>query len=107
MFTRVSLCAAGIIGLSFLFCCQVVYPALDAKVKNVTLAYSVEHEDEVRSLFRSLLVPALSSPGGWSGIKSRCQASMLRSGIGAGVCCYARTSALPQLFHDLACFCVA
>ena len=27
---------------------QVVYPALDAKVKNVTLAYSVEHEDEVR-----------------------------------------------------------
>ena len=28
---------------------QVVYPALDAKVKNVTLAYSVEHEDEVRT----------------------------------------------------------
>jgi hypothetical protein len=27
---------------------QVVYPALDSKVKNVTLAYSVEHEDEVR-----------------------------------------------------------
>ena len=27
---------------------QVVYPALDAKVKNVTQAYSVEHEDEVR-----------------------------------------------------------
>jgi hypothetical protein len=26
---------------------QVVYPALDAKVRNVTLAYSVEHEDEV------------------------------------------------------------
>lgn len=26
---------------------QVVYPALDSKVKNVTLAYSVEHEDEV------------------------------------------------------------
>lgn len=26
---------------------QVVYPALDAKVKNVTLAYSVEHQDEV------------------------------------------------------------
>jgi hypothetical protein len=24
-----------------------VYPALDAKVRNVTLAYSVEHEDEV------------------------------------------------------------
>ena len=26
---------------------QVVYPALDSKVKNVTLAYSVEHQDEV------------------------------------------------------------
>ncbi len=25
---------------------QVVYPALDLKVKNVTRAYSVEHEDE-------------------------------------------------------------
>lgn len=29
---------------------QVIYPALDAKVKNVTLAYSVEHEDEVLAL---------------------------------------------------------
>lgn len=28
---------------------QVVYPALDSKVKNVTLAYTVEHEDEVSS----------------------------------------------------------
>lgn len=28
---------------------QVVYPALDAKVKNVTVAYSVEHQDEVGS----------------------------------------------------------
>ena len=28
---------------------QVVYPALDAKVKNVTVAYTVEHEEEVRS----------------------------------------------------------
>ena len=28
---------------------QVVYPALDLKVKNVTLAYTVEHEDEVRT----------------------------------------------------------
>jgi hypothetical protein len=27
---------------------QVVYPALDSKVKNVTSAYSVEHQDEVR-----------------------------------------------------------
>ena len=27
---------------------QVVYPALDAKVKNVTVAYTVEHEEEVR-----------------------------------------------------------
>jgi len=26
---------------------QVVYPALDSKVKNVTVAYSVEHQDEV------------------------------------------------------------
>ena len=26
---------------------QVVYPALDLKVKNVTRAYTVEHEDEV------------------------------------------------------------
>ena len=34
---------------------QVVYPALDAKVKNVTLAYSVEHEDEER-LFDQLTV---------------------------------------------------
>lgn len=32
---------------------QVVYPALDAKVKNVTSAYSVEHEDEER-LFEQL-----------------------------------------------------
>lgn len=30
---------------------QVVYPALDLKVKNVTHAYSVEHEDEVRLSF--------------------------------------------------------
>jgi zinc finger-like protein len=29
---------------------EVVYPALDSKVKNVTLAYSVEHEDEVNFL---------------------------------------------------------
>ena len=28
---------------------QVVYPALEAKVKNVTQAYSVEHEDEART----------------------------------------------------------
>jgi len=34
-------------------CLQVVYPALDAKVKNVTSAYSVEHEDEER-LFEQL-----------------------------------------------------
>jgi hypothetical protein len=34
---------------------QVVYPALDAKVKNVTLAYSVEHEDEVRRRRAALL----------------------------------------------------
>jgi len=27
---------------------QVVYPALDSKVKNVTVAYSVEHQEEVR-----------------------------------------------------------
>lgn len=27
---------------------QVLYPILDGRVKNVTLAYSVEHEDEVR-----------------------------------------------------------
>lgn len=30
-----------------LYTLQVVYPALDSKVKNVTLAYMVEHEDEV------------------------------------------------------------
>lgn len=29
---------------------QVVYPALDSKVRNVTVAYTVEHEDEVRIL---------------------------------------------------------
>lgn len=28
---------------------QVVYPALDSKVRNVTSAYSVEHQDEVGS----------------------------------------------------------
>lgn len=27
---------------------QVIYPALEAKVANVTRSYSVEHEDEVR-----------------------------------------------------------
>lgn len=27
---------------------QVIYPALEAKVANVTLSYQVEHEDEVR-----------------------------------------------------------
>jgi len=32
---------------------EVVYPALDSKVKNVTLAYSVEHEDE-EHLFEQL-----------------------------------------------------
>ena len=33
---------------SFVTCApQVVYPALDAKVKNVTIAYSHEHRDEV------------------------------------------------------------
>lgn len=32
---------------------EVVYPALDAKVKNVTLAYSVEHQDE-EALFEQL-----------------------------------------------------
>lgn len=42
-----------------------MYPALDAKVKNVTLAYSVEHEDEER-LFDQLtflLVAALRQDG--------------------------------------------
>ncbi len=33
---------------------QVVYPALDSKVKNVTLAYSVEHEDEVSGQERAV-----------------------------------------------------
>jgi hypothetical protein len=32
---------------------QVVYPALDAKVKNVTVAYTVEHQDEVRGRQRA------------------------------------------------------
>ena len=44
---------------------QVVYPALDSKVKNVTSAYSVEHEDEGR-LFEqlsSLLSAALQQKG--------------------------------------------
>lgn len=27
-----------------------IYPALEAKVANVTLSYQVEHEDEVREL---------------------------------------------------------
>lgn len=44
---------------------QVVYPALDSKVKNVTSAYSVEHEDEER-LFEqlsTLLSAALQQSG--------------------------------------------
>lgn len=44
---------------------EVVYPALDAKVKNVTLAYSVEHEVEER-LFEQLallLTEALAQEG--------------------------------------------
>eukprot|EP00884_Botryococcus_braunii_P013452 jgi/Botrbrau1/22107/Bobra.0206s0033.1 len=44
---------------------EVVYPALDLKVKNVTLAYMVEHEDEER-LFEQLshlLGQALSGQG--------------------------------------------
>lgn len=44
---------------------EVVYPALDAKVKNVTLAYSVEHQDE-EALFEQLsklLVEALQQTG--------------------------------------------
>ena len=38
---------------------QVVYPALDLKVKNVTHAYSVEHEDEVRDII-AVPKPALA-----------------------------------------------
>lgn len=44
---------------------QVVYPTLDSKVKNVTSAYSVEHEDE-EQLFEqlsSLLSAALQQEG--------------------------------------------
>ena len=41
---------------------QVVYPALDLKVKNVTHAYSVEHEDEVPFAFNLLPLPRMSSP---------------------------------------------
>lgn len=43
-----------------------VYPALDSKVRNVTLAYSVEHEDEehlFEQLFQ-LLSRALGEPEG-------------------------------------------
>ena len=50
---------------SFILYLQVVYPALDAKVKNVTSAYSVEHEDEER-LFEqlsALLSAALQQDG--------------------------------------------
>ncbi|KAL4436350.1 hypothetical protein ABPG77_009912 [Micractinium sp. CCAP 211/92] len=45
---------------------EVVYPALDSKVRNVTLAYSVEHEDEehlFEQLFQ-LLSRALGEPEG-------------------------------------------
>ena len=44
---------------------QVVYPALDAKVRNVTSAYSVEHEDEERLLeqLSALLSIALCQDG--------------------------------------------
>jgi hypothetical protein len=41
---------------------QVVYPALDAKVKNVTVAYSVEHQDEVRKADPSTLPSHLIGP---------------------------------------------
>ncbi len=40
---------------------QVVYPALDSKVRNVTLAYTVEHEDEVSMLRRRRLRRSLST----------------------------------------------
>lgn len=41
---------------------QVVYPALDLKVKNVTRAYTVEHEDEVRlKIILKLRSSAISS----------------------------------------------
>ncbi len=42
---------------------QVVYPALELKVKNVTHAYSIEHEDEVRhSFIFAHDIPALYTP---------------------------------------------
>jgi hypothetical protein len=40
---------------------QVVYPALNLKVKNVTHAYSVEHEDEVRLSFLAVIQPVAAS----------------------------------------------
>ncbi len=32
---------------------QVLYPVLDSKVRNVTLAYSIEHQDEVSNRNRA------------------------------------------------------
>lgn len=40
---------------------QVVYPALDTKVKNVTSAYVVEHRDEVGSLLGCALTQQLAA----------------------------------------------
>lgn len=39
---------------------QVVYPALDSKVKNVTLAYSVEHQDEVTGTINAAAIQFVS-----------------------------------------------
>jgi hypothetical protein len=43
---------------------QVVYPALETKVKNVTSAYSVEHQDEVRWFAAWVLTPLAARRGG-------------------------------------------
>ena len=52
---------------------QVVYPALDVKVKNVTLAYTVEHEDEERLFdqLSALIGDALVQQGKQRGVTLR------------------------------------
>eukprot|EP00891_Asterochloris_glomerata_P008539 jgi/Astpho2/8539/Aster-05573 len=52
---------------------EVVYPALDVKVKNVTLAYTVEHEDEERLFdqLSALIGDALVQQGKQRGVTLR------------------------------------
>ena len=79
---------------------QVVYPALDVKVKNVTLAYTVEHEDEERLFdqLSALIGDALVQQGKQRGVTLRSLVCKVRlpgadpawdrsTGVCASSCC--------------------